>query len=396
MIKLPTRFRDFDSDTLVTSEAGDFAFVDQTFIPRYLSNELSVEEIDLALSKRLLATHEDDWRIKSLAINTQRKINKKEREIRYFLIIPTLRCNLACSYCQVSRAPLDAVGFDWEQRHLEAFEEFFAKNAAQNVKIEFQGGEISLRPDLIEKVEAIASKYCSEIELVACTNLFEISSDFERLFSKENFLISTSLDGDIEAMSANRTKNDVAAKSNIENIRRIIDEYGVNKISFLPTITENNFDKPEDLIRLYVDMGASGIFLRPVNYQGFARKQHKKSSSGFEDWTGYFERALEEIRVVNREKYFEEIYVADLVRTIFLGLDTAFIDFRSPSRFVQDMVVVDFDGTIYPTDESRMLTRTRHIDLSVGSIFDGLDEEKISQLNSYALKETNLLHAGRL
>ena len=36
-----------------------------------------------------------------------------------------------------------------------------------------------------------------------------------------------------------------------------------------------------------------------------------------------------------------------------------------------------------------MLTRTRHVDLSVGSLDKGFDEEKIEQLNSVALNQTH-------
>ena len=387
--RLTARFRSFGSESLVTSEGGDFAFVDNSFAGRFKEGTLTVEEKDLSLAKRLMAPSDSDWRVKSLALQAQRQHENRAREIRYFMVIPTLRCNLACSYCQVSRAPLDAKGFDWEEKHLAAFEQFFSANAAENVKIEFQGGEISLRPDMIEAVEKIANKYCSKVELVACTNLYEISDRFEQLFSKDNFYISTSLDGNIDAMSKNRTKSDSDAQSNIDNIKSVIDRYGIDKISFLPTITENNIDDPASLVNLYATLGASGIFLRPVNYQGFARKQHSKSSSDFECWIDFFERALAEIKQLNRHQYFEEVYIADLVRTIFLNKETAFIDFRSPSDFLKDMAVIDFDGTIYPTDESRMLTRTRHVDLSVGTIFDGLDEAKISQLNNSADKEAH-------
>lgn len=386
---LKARFREFGPETLVTSEGGDFAFVENSFVERFENSALSLEEKELALAKRLIAPSECDWRVKSLALQAERKRDSRHRKIRYFMVIPTLRCNLACSYCQVSRAPIDARGFDWDERHLTAFEQFFSNNAAEGVKIEFQGGEISLRPDMIEAVEAIANKYCAKVELVACTNLFVINERFERLFSKDNFYISTSLDGGVDAMSKNRTKNDTEAQSNIANIKNVIDRYGIDKISFLPTITENNIDDPEGLVDLYASLGASGIFLRPVNFQGFARKQHFRSSSGFEDWIGFFERALEAIKKLNQHQYFEEVYIADLVRTVFLNKDTAFIDFRSPSDFLKDMAVIDFDGTIYPTDESRMLTRTRHVDLSVGSIFEGLDEAKIFQLNKSADKETH-------
>ena len=36
----------------------------------------------------------------------------------YVILVPTLRCNLSCSYCQVSRADIRQTGFDWDDRIL--------------------------------------------------------------------------------------------------------------------------------------------------------------------------------------------------------------------------------------------------------------------------------------
>jgi His-Xaa-Ser system radical SAM maturase HxsB len=386
---LPLRYRDMDDEVIITSEGGDFGFFSPSIIPRIIDDELNIQERDRLSAMRIIAPNEDDWRVKSLALQSRRKYSRKNRSISYLMVVPTLRCNLACSYCQVSRAPEDAKGFDWDETHLTALDQFIAEHGADKIKIEFQGGEVSLRPDMISAVEEIANRHCSEIEMVACTNLVDISPEFEKFFGRENFYISTSLDGDIEAMSANRTHSMEAAKSNFKNIQYVIDRYGIDKISFLPTITEQTKNDPEALIDLYASLGASGIFLRPVNHMGFARKRHQEAKDEFGAWKEFFIQALEHIKTLNQTQYFEEVYVADLVRKIFAGDLGAFIDFRSPSAFLRDMAVIDFDGTIYPSDEARMLTRTRHVDLSVGTLFEGLDEEKIATLNSVALNETH-------
>ena len=389
MTLLPFRYRDFEEEVLITSEGGDFGFFAEDIIPRILDGQLSAEEEGSLLDKRIIAPSEDDWRVKSLSLQLQQRYLPTKRSIDYLILVPTLRCNLACSYCQVSRAPENASGFDWDEEDLSNLQLFFEKYVGDRVKIEFQGGEISLRPDLIAAVEKIAEDHCTEVELVACTNLYEIKPEFEAFFTKHNFYISTSLDGDVEAMLLNRTPDLNGAIKNIQNIRYVIDTYGIEKISFLPTITEATKKEPEKLIDLYAEFGASGIFLRPVNYMGFARKKHLEAAAEFSNWSDFYEAALNHIRLVNRSQYFEEMYVADLVRTIFSGAEGAMVDFRTPSRFLHSYAVIDFDGTIYPSDEARMLTRTRHVDLSVGSLKDGLDEAKITLLNSSALNETN-------
>jgi His-Xaa-Ser system radical SAM maturase HxsB len=386
---LPFRYRQFDDSVLVTSEGGDFVFLPKDIIPRILSNQLSDSECEILLGKRIIAPSDEDWRVKSLALEAQQRFQKTPRSISYLILVPTLRCNLTCSYCQVSRAPIDAHGYDWDESTLGLLDDFFDKNVASRVKIEFQGGEISLRPDLIGAVEVIAKKHCSEVELVACTNLYEITPEFEKFISEPNFFVSTSLDGDDAAMMLNRTGDLKSAKKNIKNIHYIIDKYGIDKVSFLPTITEATRDKPEKLIDIYFELGASSIFLRPVNYMGFARKRHEEASTDFESWVEFFERSFEHIKKLNRTRYFEEMYLGDLVRRIFIRSDWTFVDFRSPSKFLHNYALVDFDGSIYPSDEARMLTRTKTVDLSVGSLAEGFDEEKISQLNFSALNQTN-------
>ena len=42
----------------------------------------------------------------------------------HFLIVPTLRCNLHCSYCQVSRVDEQMKGFDWNDKTINKFFEF--------------------------------------------------------------------------------------------------------------------------------------------------------------------------------------------------------------------------------------------------------------------------------
>ena len=40
------------------------------------------------------------------------------------MIIPTLRCNLKCSYCQVSRVDENTKGYDWSKETVKDFINF--------------------------------------------------------------------------------------------------------------------------------------------------------------------------------------------------------------------------------------------------------------------------------
>lgn len=86
MQNLTARFRQFGSETLVTSEGGDFAFVENSFVERFKNGSLSLTERDLALAKRLITPVENDWRVKSLALQAEQKRDNRQREIRYFMV----------------------------------------------------------------------------------------------------------------------------------------------------------------------------------------------------------------------------------------------------------------------------------------------------------------------
>jgi radical SAM protein with 4Fe4S-binding SPASM domain len=50
----------------------------------------------------------------------------------------------------------------------------------------------------------------------------------------------------------------------------------------------------------------------------------------------------------------------------------------------RDYILIDYDGTFYPTDEARMVTRVGQIDLSIGDVYSGIDLEKVAVLNQHS------------
>ncbi|MBL4878287.1 MAG: hypothetical protein JKY78_05280, partial [Hyphomonas sp.] len=65
-----------------------------------------------------------------------------------------------------------------------------------------------------------------------------------------------------------------------------------------------------------------------------------------------------------------------LLKRLLRPGENSHADLRSPNWLAYDHQVIDFDGQIYPTDEARMLARSRLIDLSVGDVKAGIDEER--------------------
>ena len=212
----------------------------------------------------------------------------------------------------------------------------------------------------------------------------------EAIFCRDDVVISTSIDGPPAVMTANRTQAEDLSRAVFRNVEYILSKYGPDKVSALPTVTDQVLDRPDALIDFYVSLGFQSIFLRPVNYMGFARKTYRDLSRNAAAWNRFYRAALDYIVSINDEVgYFEEFYLSLMVRSIFGGLQHGYVDLRSPSRFASDYCVIDFDGTLYPSDEARMLSRTRSADLSVGTMTKGFDAEKVRLLNWHAINQAH-------
>ena len=188
-------------------------------------------------------------------------------------------------------------------------------------------------------------------------------------------------------MDLNRTKNRDLTNQFFENFYAVLNKYGPNKISALPTISANMLEDPERLVDFYISLGFDSIFLRPVNYMGFARKTYRELANDIERWIVFYKRAIEYIAKINENIFFEEFYFSLLLKRIFHPTEDGFVDFRSPNFFMNDYCVIDFDGKIYPSDEARMLSRTKHIDLSLGELGSSIDTEKVGNLNWHSMNQ---------
>jgi His-Xaa-Ser system radical SAM maturase HxsB len=303
----------------------------------------------------------------------------------YLILVPTLRCNLSCSYCQVSRAGLRQPGFDWSDQTLEAVLALLDQLPGERIKVEFQGGEPTLRPDLIRAVIDRCQRF-EERQFVICTNLQVLDQDILDLFDNPELYISTSLDGDLATHRHNRTGDAASTEAFFANLNLVIARYGPQKVSALPTIDPLAPPDIEVLLDSYASFGLDSVFLRPINYQGFARKRHKDSREQSDQWRAYHERFVRAVIARNwadHSRVLEETYTSICLRRIFQPGADRHVDLRNPNLLGHDYVVIDHDGLVYPTDEARMLSRSGVIDLAIGDVASGWTGERRDLLNRH-------------
>jgi His-Xaa-Ser system radical SAM maturase HxsB len=387
---LPLRTRPLgdQGEALCVSDGGRFFAGSEEFLQRLGGDALSASDRDFLAREGHAIRADDDLGQAAHAYGVAERLTRAG-PLDYLILVPTLRCNLSCSYCQVSRASLSARGFDWTDETLAAVLDVIDRLPGNRLKIEFQGGEPTLRPDLLWAVIERCQRF-EERQVVVCTNLHDLSPEILELFDNPELYISTSLDGDAATHGKQRTGGEAATGQFLGNLRAVIDRYGPHKVSALPTIDAASPPDIDALIDAYAGNGLDSIFLRPINYQGFARKRHSDSREQSAGWRDYHERFVREIIARNwqdRSRVLEETYFSICLRRVFQPGQDRHVDLRNPNPMGVDYIVVDYDGTVYPTDEARMLSRSGVIDLAIGDVASGWATEKRDLLNRHATNQ---------
>lgn len=389
MTLLPLRLRALrNGRTLAVNDTGRFFTTDEAFLDRLIQDRLSTADRAFLLKEGHGYKDSRDLAHLSYLRGVARRTCAPTK-LEYLILVPTLRCDLACSYCQVSRAALDSSGHDWTAETLHAVLAMLDTLETDSVKIEFQGGEPTLRPDLIRAVTVHARRFRHR-QFVVCTNLSRIDDEILSIFDDPDVLISTSLDGDVDTHRRNRTGSTEIDGRFHHNLNLLLDRYGPEKIAALPTVDPLSPPDIDTLIDAYSDRGLDSIPLRPIVYHGFARKRHASSLDPGTAWRTYHERFVRrmvERNWTDRTRVLEESYLALCIRRIFRpGVDNH-VDLRNPNPMGIDYLVVDYDGTLYPTDEARMLARSGVIDLSIGDVRSGVDAERRRMLNAHVAND---------
>jgi His-Xaa-Ser system radical SAM maturase HxsB len=382
----PLRFRSMgDGRLFFADDAGGYFISDEAFLDRYVSETLTGADHAFLYRGGHAYQKEGDTAYTGFAWRWTARQHARER-LSYVILVPTLRCNLACTYCQVSRAAEAARGFDWTEGMLGDVLRFLGDIETENIKVEFQGGEPLLRVDLLEQVRAFCRAEFPKSEFVVCTNLQRLGPNEIAFLDAEDTFVSTSLDGRLVDHNRHRTQDMRTAEQFFVNLSTAIERFGVARVSALPTV---DFDNPPDfekLIDTYESFGLSSIYLRPVNYQGFARRRAPRSED-LDAWNRLYGAFID--RLIDRNFrtgwVMEEFYFSQCIRRFLRAGEDGHVDLRNPGLPATDYIVVDFDGRLYPSDEARMLARIGYIDLSIGTASSGVDPGKVNSLIPAAL-----------
>lgn len=392
---LPFNFRQLEPNGqwLLTNSTGAFAYIsDRATLDSVINTEvqgLEPDLIDQLIAKNFLCYSEEKFlRSEILASRLATQIARAIKPPALFMVVPTLRCDHDCGYCQVSRVPAGKAGYDLDSSYIDSILNTIYAIPNSEIKIEFQGGEPLLAFNFIrefyQRAEAVLDGI--KIRYVICTATGPLDDSIIEWAKGKPIDFSVSLDGTADIHNTNRpSKFFDAHTQTIKTINKIRDTLGKERVDCLTTISKYSLNYPIDVVNSYFSLGFSSIFLRPLSPFGFAAKTQHRIGYSVEKYMDFYEKCLLHIIDLNKETLFIEDTALIHLRKIFQPQNSSYIDLQSPSGYVFGALVFNYDGKVFGSDEARMLWQSTGVDELVlgeagGSIDDLLIGKETRQL----------------
>lgn len=392
---LPFRFHKITSEKeVIVNEVGDFLIVPIGTATRIANREIGIDDIlypDLFANFFISDKPIPDL-IDILATRYRTKKSFLDDFTALHIFVTTLRCNHSCHYCQVSRVSENKTDFDISFEDLEAGIKHMFRSPAKSITMEFQGGEPLLSFDKvkygIERALELNKNFKKEITFVICTNSTVFSNEILQFCKENSVIISTSLDGPEFLHNANRPKSGTKSyEMVIDGIRKAREVIGHDNVSVLMTTTSMSLDYPIEIINNYIENGFSNVFLRPISPYGFALKNTLKNLYETDKYLEFYKKGLNYILDLNKQgHFFVEDYTTVILKKMLTPFPVGYVDLQSPAGMINNVVVFNYDGKVYATDESRMLAENKDFTFQLGhvrneynSLFYGEKAELISR-----------------
>jgi His-Xaa-Ser system radical SAM maturase HxsB len=381
---LPFKYSELDANRyLLTNIAGEYLVVEKPILKTLVEHKLdtqSLEYINLR-ARHFILDEYNEVALDLLALKVRTRYQSLSKFTSLHIFVVSLRCEHSCPYCQVSRQSEDKKKYDMTQEIAEKALELVFLSPSPTIKIEFQGGEPLLNFDLIKFIVQKANKlnlsHNKLLDFVIATNLALIDREILQ-FCKENKVhISTSLDGPEDLHNKNRPRpGKNSYEKVIDGIALSRDILGRDQVSALMTTTELSLERVEQIIDEYLQQKFDGIFLRHLSPYGFAIKTKTYMAYSTDRWLNFYKKGIEYIIELNRRGIdFREYYACTVLKKMLTSEDSGFVDLMSPAGIGIAAAVYNYDGSVHPSDESRMLAEMGDQTFCLGNVLDNTYEE---------------------
>jgi sulfatase maturation enzyme AslB (radical SAM superfamily) len=178
---LPFRFERINNHEIIVNEVGDYLIVPLHTVHKIVHKQIAKDE---DLYKNLIASFfisespvPELIDVLSVRLRTKKAFLDQFTSLHIFVL--TLRCNQNCVYCQASSKGRYLDRFDMDKKDLYASIVLMFKSPTRHITMEFQGGESSLVPELLEfAIETsilLNNDYQKKITYVLCTNVISLT-----------------------------------------------------------------------------------------------------------------------------------------------------------------------------------------------------------------------------
>lgn len=400
---LPLNFHRLpDQSIFMSNMVGEWALLPDEVFREFVQKKLSHRNpyYSELKSKHFLVDADSSVAFDLLALKTATKLEHLTDSSALYIFVVTLRCEHSCPYCQVSRQSDDKDAYDMSWETAKRSLDIAFSSPAARIKIEFQGGEPLLNIDLVRKItmegrsRAAAEK--RDVQFVIATNLALLSDEVLEFCKTYDVLLSTSVDGPAELHNANRPRrgNDSYERA-VTGIARARNALGPDRVSALMTTTKRSLRYPREIVDTYRSLGFAEIFLRPLSPYGFAKKTKWFDAYTQSDWLRFYFEGLDYIISLNLAgERMVELYASTILLKMLTPYPGRFVDMMNPAGIGTQVLVFNYDGFVYASDESRMLAEMGDRTFAVGRVDDSSIETIILSEPILASVEASYLESA--
>jgi Arylsulfatase regulator (Fe-S oxidoreductase) len=374
---LPMRFLWLDSDRyVVTNLAGGHRVLKREQLDDLVNHRIPSHSTlyDDLKADHFLADDDSTTYIELLAAKYRTRQVRLPEFTALHLFVVTLRCDHSCQYCQVSRVSEDRTAYDMSSETADRAIDLMFQSPSPYLKVEFQGGEPLLNFPLIKHVvnEVKRRNDGRTIQFVIASNLSPLTDEILDFCAEHGIYFSTSLDGPAELHNHNRPRpNRDSHALVIDGIERIRRRLGADAVSALMTSTAESLKQPEVIIDEYLRLGFESVFLRYISPYGFAAKTSSRIGYETEQFIEFFKRGLQHIINLNASGVqIQEVYSRLLLQRILTPYATTYVDLQSPAGIGISVLVYNYDGDVYASDEGRMLAEMGDKTFRLGTVYN--------------------------
>ncbi|NOY24623.1 MAG: His-Xaa-Ser system radical SAM maturase HxsB [Oligoflexia bacterium] len=365
----PFRFGRVAGKVLLTHDTGQWIFLSETDFTALLAGQVGTDHPQYAelLDKGFIR---DGMDAEEIADRFRRKKRWLGMGPHLHVVIATLRCNQSCKYCHASRTDMDRVDTDMSLETAKKVVDTALQSPSPYLAFEFQGGEPTVNFDVIKFiVEYAREKNRQEdkrLDFSLVTNMTCMDEDKAEWLLANDVLLCTSLDGPQDVQDWNRPLTG-RAQGSFQTVMKWITYFNRRYVELgrdpdlwhvdaLMTTTRRSVQRWTDIIDLYVSLGIRNIYLRPLNPFGFITKTWKMVGVDMDEFLQLYQQALDHIIQLNRDGVqIIEGTAALFLKKMLTPDDPNFVDLRSPIGAGTGQIAYNYDGTIFPSDEGRMI-----------------------------------------